>query len=146
MSLPRILMLLGRVALGLVFLYAAYTKLRQPCLLFAISIDSYRLLPEQAVLLLARVIPWLELALGVLLITGYRLAYVASVATALLLVFMGVMIRAYGQGLGIDCGCFGVGEALSLVTLARDGAPLLISIAITIAAFRTSKPATVAYG
>src|SRR6188508_48370 len=57
-----------RVLLGAVFIYAAYTKLRQSWLLFALSIDSYQLLPEWAVFALARTLPWLELALGVLLI------------------------------------------------------------------------------
>ena len=37
-----------RLLLAAVFLYAAYTKLRQPWLLFAMSIDSYHMLPEWA--------------------------------------------------------------------------------------------------
>ena len=55
-----------RLLLGAVFIYAAYTKLRQSWLLFALSIDSYQLLPEWAVFGLARTLPALELALGVL--------------------------------------------------------------------------------
>ena len=60
----RPLVLVLRLFLAAVFLYAAYTKLRQPYLLFAMSIDAYQLLPEWAVLTLARIIPWLELLLG----------------------------------------------------------------------------------
>ena len=55
-----------RLLLGAVFIYAAYTKLRQSWLLFALSIDSYQMLPEWAVLAVARTLPWFELALGVL--------------------------------------------------------------------------------
>ena len=63
-------MLVLRLLLGAVFIYAAYTKLRQSWLLFALSIDSYQLLPEWAVYALARTLPLLELALGVLLMAG----------------------------------------------------------------------------
>ncbi len=130
--MTRLLWVAARVLLGLVFLYAAYTKLRQPWLLFAMSIDAYRLLPENAVLVVARTLPWLELALGVLLLTGIWLRWAAAAATLLLLTFFSLMVRASIQGGGIDCGCFGVGEPLSAKTLTRDGALLAISIALTL--------------
>jgi uncharacterized membrane protein YphA (DoxX/SURF4 family) len=132
----RALLLAGRVGLGGVFLYAAYTKLRQPWTLLAVSIDSYRMLPEWAVLALARTLPWLELGIGILLVAGYRLRPVTVAASALLALFFGVMSRAFFQGLGIDCGCFGVGEALSARTLVRDGLLVLVSIFLMVAAFR----------
>jgi uncharacterized membrane protein YphA (DoxX/SURF4 family) len=124
--------LLFRVVIGIVFLYAAYTKLRQPWLVFAMSIDSYGFLPEWAVLSLARTLPWLELTLGLLLLAGIWLRYVSIAAAALLGVFFTVMMVAYTRGLGIDCGCFGVGEALSAKTLLRDGALLAIAIALAV--------------
>ena len=114
-----------RLLLGAVFVYAAYTKLRQSYLLFALSIDSYQLLPEWAVLALALTLPLLELALGVLLVTGWWLRYTSIAATGILTLFFSVMLWSYARGAGIDCGCFGVGEALSARTLARDGALLL---------------------
>jgi putative oxidoreductase len=117
-----------RVLLGAVFLYAAYTKLRQSWLLFALSIDSYQLLPEWAVLALARTLPWLELLIGLLLLAGWKLRYVSLAATALLGLFFGVMLFQYARGAGIDCGCFGVGEALSMKTLLRDGMLLGASV------------------
>ena len=101
-----------RVLLGAVFIYAAYTKLRQSWLLFALSIDSYQLLPEWAVFALARTLPALELALGVLLIAGVWLRYLSIVAAAILALFFSVMVVSYFRGAGIDCGCFGVGEPL----------------------------------
>lgn len=129
-------LLVGRLVLGAVFLYAAYTKLRQPWLVFAMAIDAYQLLPSWAVLLLARAIPWVELVLGVLLLSGFLLRYVAAFASGLLSVFFAVMVRSYVKGLGIDCGCFGVGEALGPATLARDGALVALSIALAVFAFR----------
>ena len=121
-----------RVLLGAVFAYAAYTKLRQPLLIFAMAIDSYRLLPEQAAVALAYTIPWCELALGVLLVAGVWLRYTSWTAAAMLGFFFTMMVIAYARGLGIDCGCFGVGEALGPVTLARDGALVAAAIALAI--------------
>ena len=136
--MTRYLTLAGRLILGIVFLYAAYTKLRQPWLLFAMSIDAYKLLPEQGVLFLARTIPWLELVLGILLMLGFGLRYAATFSSLLLLAFFAIMVRAYVKGMGIDCGCFGVGEAISPRTLARDGILVALSLALAVAAFRAS--------
>src|SRR5713226_6077607 len=83
----RMLILLGRLALGGMFLYAAYSKLRQPWMLFAFSVNSYQLLSEWAVVAVARTVPWLELGLGLLLIAGYGLRYAAAGASALLLLW-----------------------------------------------------------
>ena len=128
----KALQLFLRLILGAVFIYAAYTKLRQSWLLFALSIDSYQLLPEWAVFALARTLPWLELALGVLLIAGVALRYLSVVATAILGLFFTVMLVSYFRGAGIDCGCFGVGEALSVKTLLRDGVLLAAAISLVI--------------
>jgi len=121
-----------RLLLGAVFLYAAYTKLRQSWLLFALSVDSYQILPEWAVLITARTIPWLELILGLTLIVGLQLRAAATVATSLLGVFFAVMLFSYVRGSGIDCGCFGVGEPLSLKTLARDAALVCAGVALVV--------------
>jgi putative oxidoreductase len=127
--IPRVILAL-RLLLGAVFVYAAYTKLRQSWLLFALSIDSYQLLPEWAVYALARTLPALELALGVLLIAGVWLRYLSIAATAILGLFLSVMVVSYFRGAGIDCGCFGVGEPLSLRTLLRDGILLAAALGL----------------
>ena len=66
----RVAALLLRIALGAVFVYAAWLKLRDPWQMFAMSIDSYQLLPMWAVRVVARTLPWVELLLGMLLIAG----------------------------------------------------------------------------
>lgn len=139
--MTRRIKLVLRVVLAGVFLYAAYTKLRQPWLLFAMSIDAYGLLPEWGVLTTARVLPWLELAIGVLLLAGVGLRYVSAFAVALLSVFFGIMLLSFGKGMGIDCGCFGVGEALTVKSLARDGALLLSAVVLCVMAFRGDRAA-----
>jgi uncharacterized membrane protein YphA (DoxX/SURF4 family) len=119
-----------RLLLGGVWLYAAYTKLKHPWLIFAMSIDAYHLLPEWAVLTVARTLPWIELAIGVLLIGGILLRYASVAGAGILAVFFAAMISAYARGLAIDCGCFGPGDALSKLTLLRDGALLTAAIVL----------------
>jgi uncharacterized membrane protein YphA (DoxX/SURF4 family) len=134
----RHLLLALRLITAAVFLYAAYTKLREPWLVFAMSIDAYQLLPQWAVLTLGRTIPWLELMLGLMLATGFALRYAAPAAAILLGVFFGVMVHAFAQGLKIDCGCFGLGEPISARTLLRDGVLLAVSVTLAFLALRRS--------
>jgi uncharacterized membrane protein YphA (DoxX/SURF4 family) len=147
---PRALLIVGRVALGLIFVYAAYAKLHfngswhfgDYHLFFAMAIDSYQILPLAAVEVMARVLPWLELALGALLISGFALRWVGSFTSLLLLVFMGAMLRAQILGLQINCGCFGNSEKLGPATLIRDGSLLALALAVTIGAFVIRKRRT----
>jgi uncharacterized membrane protein YphA (DoxX/SURF4 family) len=120
-----------RIALGAIFVYSAWSKLKDSWALFAMAVDSYQVLPLWGVQLVARTLPWLELAIGVLLIAG-RWMRVATVACSLLLVvFFGLMVRAYLKGMEINCGCFGPGEAISWRTMLRDGAMVAGSLVLT---------------
>jgi uncharacterized membrane protein YphA (DoxX/SURF4 family) len=138
----RAVTLLLRVALGAVFVYAAWTKLRTPWELFAMSIDSYQLLPLKAVELVARTLPWFELAVGLLLIAGFWLRSAATATALLLAVFFGLMVRAYAKGMEINCGCFGPGEIISWKTLLRDGSMLAAALALTALSFFQRRKAT----
>lgn len=131
--------LVARGVLGLVLVYAAWTKLTQPWERFALSVDSYRLLPEWGVIVVARTLPWLELLLGLLLVVGWLLHYVAPLVTALLTGFWVVMLWAYLRGLGIDCGCFGVGQAVGPVTLLRDALLVVLAGFVTVEALRARR-------
>ncbi|HEY9141242.1 MAG TPA: DoxX family protein [Bryobacteraceae bacterium] len=142
----RAVTLVLRIALGAVFVYAAWTKLRTPWELFAMSIDSYRVLPLKSVELVARTLPWFELVVGLLLIAGFWLRSAALAATGLLAVFFGLMVRAYATGMEINCGCFGPGEVISWKTLLRDGSLLAGALALTALSFirrRKAGPAAV---
>ena len=144
---PRVLLLVGRVALGLIFLVAAYTKLHfnggwhfgDYHFFFGMAINSYNLLPLWGVELLARGLPWFEVALGALLIAGVGLRWTGIIASALLLVFISAMTRAYILKLEIMCGCFGNNEKLGPLTLVRDGSLLVLALAVTIGAFLIKK-------
>ena len=120
-----------RIVLGAIFVYAGYVKLRDPWQLFAAGIASYEILPMWAVKVTARALPWFEVLIGLLLMVG-RWFRMSTVATSfLLLVFFGSMVRAFAQGKEINCGCFGPGEAISWKTLLRDGAMLAAALLLT---------------
>jgi uncharacterized membrane protein YphA (DoxX/SURF4 family) len=140
--MTRWLIFLGRVTVGFVLVYAAYLKLQLPWISFAATIQSYKLaLPDEAVIFAARTLPGFELALGVLLLIGVQLRWVAAAASLLLLTFFAVLVRSYALGMNIECGCFGPGEQLTWKTLLRDGLLLLVSISVTVGAFLTRRKA-----
>ena len=126
----------GRAVLGGLFLFAGYTKLRSP-FLFEMAVDAYRLLPPWGVIVVARSLPWLEIALGVLLLAGWMLRYTSSFTALLLGFFVATMAITYSRGVEASCGCFGFGEPISPKTLARDS--VLVLLAVFLAGFSWRK-------
>jgi uncharacterized membrane protein YphA (DoxX/SURF4 family) len=104
-----------------------------------LSVRAYRLLPETLVHAVAWGLPFLELAVAVLLAAGVATRLAAATSTGLLLLFMAGIASAWARGLQIDCGCFstggpaaGVGAAQYLGELLRDAALVLVSIALVL--------------
>jgi len=91
-SWPATLLTIGRVALGAIFLIAAYAKLhfagewhlRDYQFFFAMAIDSYKMLPISAVQLMAQILPWFELVLGIFLIAGIGVFAIVAIVTPIL--------------------------------------------------------------
>jgi uncharacterized membrane protein YphA (DoxX/SURF4 family) len=135
----KIVVILLRVALGGVFLYAGYVKLRDPWQLFAAGIRDYEMVPNWAADLLAQSLPYFELLIGLLLIAGRFLRLSTVCTSGLLLVFFSLMVRAFAQGKEINCGCFGPNELISWKTLLRDGSMLAGSLFLTVVAFRSRR-------
>lgn len=135
----KALLVVGRLVLAAVFLWAAYTKLRDPWMVFAMEIDAMQLAPGAMVEPVARTLPWFELLLGVLLLVGIQMRYVATAATVILGSFFGMLLFLYLKGFQGDCGCFGPGERLGPKTLARDGLLVGLSIWVTWEAFRRAR-------
>lgn len=151
----RVFLLLARLALAVTFILAAYGKLRPQTAIpytlsslkitpaslgismtfFSMQVDSYQILPAWAVAPFAHTLPWLELAVGILLLTGFALRYVAIVATLLLTVFYAAVIRSYALHLAINCGCFGPNEKLTAWTLVRDGLFFALGVTLAIGTF-----------
>jgi uncharacterized membrane protein YphA (DoxX/SURF4 family) len=148
-SWGRILLLLGRLGLAALFIYAAYAKMRPQgglpwslasirtsLSMFAMGVDSYQMLPQWAVSPFAHWLPPFELILGLWLLTGIALRVSSLVATLAISAFVAAIFSAYERGLTISCGCFGPGEQIGPLTLVRDGLLFLpLALAVTIGAF-----------
>jgi uncharacterized membrane protein YphA (DoxX/SURF4 family) len=117
-----------RLALGLVFLYAGYAKLRQPWYVFAGMIDNYGVVAPSVSEMIARALPPLEVVLGVALLAGLYRKTTSAAGVVLLFPFFALMLWAYARGMKIDCGCFGPGQMLGPRTLLRDGVLLAASL------------------
>jgi uncharacterized membrane protein YphA (DoxX/SURF4 family) len=94
-----------RVALGVVFLVAAWPKLADPEG-FARAISHYRMLPEPVERVAALVLPPLEALLGICLVLGVLDAGASLLVLVLLTAFTGAIAAALARGLDISCGCF----------------------------------------
>jgi len=97
--------LLARVVLGVLFIVASSDKVSDTAA-FAVSIDSYKLLPHDASLVAATVLPWMELVSGVLLVLGVWHRGAGLLLFGLLAVFTVAVASALVRGLDITCGCF----------------------------------------
>jgi uncharacterized membrane protein YphA (DoxX/SURF4 family) len=131
----------ARITLGVIFTYAAFLKVSMSWLTFAASIDAYQILPDWAVTPLAQLLPWFELALGLLLVSGFAARWTGTAVTLLLGGFFSAMIHAHMKGLDIDCGCFGPGEKIGSNTFLRDGTLVALALAVTVGSFLRGSPA-----
>ncbi|MFC4145675.1 MauE/DoxX family redox-associated membrane protein [Micromonospora mangrovi] len=77
------------------------------------AVNAYRILPYDAATAVGAALPFVELALGVLLLLGLATRLAAGVSAALLMVFITGIASAWSRGLAIDCGCFGSGGQLA---------------------------------
>lgn len=93
------------LALGGIFLYAAWPKLLDPRPLLTI-IWGYRILPPGPINLLAITMPWMELLVALCLITGWKRRAAALLATGLLLMFVAALGINAVRGVNVACGCF----------------------------------------
>ncbi len=99
-----------RVALGGVFVLAAYNKI--PAIQsFAEAIKGFRIVDADAhpelIVMAAFVIPWFELIAGLLLIVGLRARAAALGIGLLLLIFTLALVRVIYTDIDADCSCFG---------------------------------------
>jgi cation diffusion facilitator family transporter len=129
----RRLALAARLVLAGIFLYACADKIRHPAA-FAEAVFNYQILPSQLVNLAALTIPWLELALGLLLLAGIWLPGALMGSSLLLTVFLAALAFNTVRGLNISCGCFSTEEtaasALSWWIVLRDVFFWMLSVSL----------------
>ena len=111
--------LLSRFILGAVFIYASLDKIADP-IAFSTNIDNYHITPIAINNLAALIIPWVELILGLCLITGVLLDGASILTMALLVFFIFIISQAYVRGISLNCGCFKTAVDPGLGDLRQD--------------------------
>lgn len=101
----KILTLIARIILGGLFIIASLDKIIDPNA-FATSILNYRVIGESLSMLVATILPWLELICGLGLVFGFYARANAGIITTLLICFIILIVSALVRGLDISCGCF----------------------------------------
>jgi len=137
--LLRILHWLSRCILAGIFFYTGYIKIRSP-LQFAAVLSGYQLFPDSLILPMTDYFPWIEIALGVLLLIGWKIRYVAIAACALLAAFLTVLTVTYLRGIEANCGCFSFDDRISPLTLGRDTLILVPALFLAIRRAPGSRP------
>ncbi|HME11997.1 MAG TPA: MauE/DoxX family redox-associated membrane protein [Candidatus Acidoferrum sp.] len=150
LNFRRVVIWIGRLVLGGIFIYAGYSKLFLPNFMwspffalkfslqsnlsnFAFQVESYKLLSSSAVSFVAHTLPFAEIVLGLLLLIGWQLRVWATLITLLILGFLAAVTRAYLLHMEINCGCFATPEPLTGWTVVRDSA--LAALAVVMTAF-----------
>ncbi len=95
----------ARLLLGLVFVIASIDKVADPNA-FAVSVSYYRLVGEPTTLLLATILPWMELLCGIFLLFGVMMRGSSLLVLLMLVLFSAGVISGIVRGLDISCGCF----------------------------------------
>ena len=101
-----------RLLLAGVFLTAGGLKVVDPQSSVS-AVQAYELLPTGVTTLVGWGLPFLEIALGLLLVVGAFTRVLAVASAVLLAAFIAGVLSAAARGLSIDCGCFGGGGAVA---------------------------------
>jgi uncharacterized membrane protein YphA (DoxX/SURF4 family) len=119
------LVLVCRLAVGIVFVLAGAAKLAAPGS-FAAALAAYDVLPPAALRPLTLTLPLVELLVGVWLALGLFTRAAAWAAVALLATFMAAIGQALLRGISLeDCGCFGgLTQAVPALTSVLGGSSL----------------------
>ena len=123
----------ARLVLGGVFLVAGGLKVIDPQSSVA-AVRAYRLLPASLATIVGWGLPFVEVALGLLLLAGIATRVVAAACAVLLLVFIAAVASVAARGLTIDCGCFSKGGDVAPgqtaygIEIVRDVGLLLLAL------------------
>ena len=98
------------------------------------AVNAYEIFPYEVAKVIGAAQPFLEIALGLLLLVGLAVRLSAGISAVLLLIFIAGIAWAWARGLQIDCGCFSTGGTLGAgqtpkyaLDIARDVGFLMLS-------------------
>jgi putative oxidoreductase len=126
----RKILLVFRLVVGGIFIYAGVTKAVDP-LGFAQNIRNYRVVGQNLSFLTGLILPWLEIFAGLLVVSGVMRRAGALLAFLMLAFFIVLTAVTMARGLDVDCGCFGaVSRKAGLGLILEDAALLYMAAAV----------------
>ena len=97
-----------RILIGLVLLLSGLEKSISPYQNFLYVVQAYQMLPSWAEHLVAMVLPWFELLVGLMMVLGVWTMWALKLSMLCFGMFVVVVGQALWRGLPLDqCGCFG---------------------------------------
>jgi uncharacterized membrane protein YphA (DoxX/SURF4 family) len=134
----RYTILVFRLILGGIFIYASLDKIAHPEQ-FAKIVYNYKILPHSLINIFAIILPWVELLCGIFVITGIFVESSSAILSMFLVVFIIALSVNFLRGLDINCGCFSTdpkGKEEGAILLIRDLVLLVIGIQMFLSNFR----------
>jgi uncharacterized membrane protein YphA (DoxX/SURF4 family) len=128
----KVLPFVVRLILGGVFIYASVDKILHPAA-FAEAVYNYKILPDALINLTTIILPWLELLLGIFLVSGVYLPGAIFLINILLVTFFVALVFNLARGLDIHCGCFTTSQEATInrcmcLYMIRDGVFLFLAL------------------
>ena len=105
-SIRRYLYATAYYFIATVLLAAGMFKIYDPAPMLG-TLELIRFLNNPLSVFIATILPVIEIALGILLLTGKKIRISLIAATGLFWFFFGFSVYGYAVGLDADCGCFG---------------------------------------
>ncbi len=127
-----------RLILGGIFIVASADKIIHPAE-FAAIVRDYRVLPPALTNLVALGLPWLELVLGALLLSGRWREGTLLLVNLLLVTFWTTLVVNYFRGIDVGCGCFSTSpsqDADMAWYVLRDGFFVLLGLTTALVSWR----------
>jgi uncharacterized membrane protein YphA (DoxX/SURF4 family) len=105
--------LVARLGLAAMWLYYSVPKLSYSSDALQLAVREYQIGPTSLANTFGTVQPYLELALGLVVLVGLGTRLVAVFSGLLLLVYIGSIISLGARGIAINCGCGGVASTVA---------------------------------
>ena len=115
----KFITLVCRYFLGIIFIYASFSKIIDP-ISFSSNIDNYHITPIAINNLVALIIPWIELFIGLGLIFNKYIKGSIVIMIFLLILFIIMISQAYFRGIDLHCGCFKSIQSSNIKDLKAD--------------------------
>lgn len=126
----NIIVLTARIIVGGILIYASASKIIDPGG-FARAIDNYHIIPFGLENIMAIILPWLELIVGICLIIGVFIDGAAFLVIIMMVVFISAITFAILNGYNIECGCgLKPGELVGIRKIIEDLIYLILVLII----------------